>query len=87
PAALEGKAVLTEEEAAAFTRQTIEARNADRRDGGARRDVERAYNDFWWDWGNALTDDKRTSLIVDPADGRIPSMTAEAQERARAARA
>jgi hypothetical protein len=79
--------VLTEEEAAAFTRQTIEARNADRRDGGARRDVERAYNDFWWDWGNALTDDKRTSLIVDPADGRIPSMTAEAQERARAARA
>jgi hypothetical protein len=87
PAALKGKAVLTEEEAAAFTQQTIEGRNADRRDGGARRDVERAYNDFWWDWGDDLTDGNRTSLIVDPPDGRIPPMTPEAQERARAARA
>ncbi len=34
-AALKDKAVLTAEEAAAFTRQTLESRNADRRDGGA----------------------------------------------------
>ena len=87
PAALEGKAVLTVEEAAAFAQQTIEGRNADRRDGGARRDVERAYNDFWWDWGNELTDDNRTSLIVDPPDGRIPEMTSEGQTRRQAERA
>ena len=87
PAALEGKAVLTVEEAAAFTQQTIEGRNADRRDGGARRDVERAYNDFWWDWGNELTDDNRTSLVVDPPDGRIPEMTSEGQTRRQAERA
>ena len=62
-----------------FQQQAIEGRNADRRDGGAARDVERAYNDFWWDWGNDLTDDMRTSLIVDPPDGRIPALTPEAQ--------
>ncbi len=73
------KATLTPEEAAVFQQQAIEGRNADRRDGGAARDVERAYNDFWWDWGNDLTDDMRTSLIVDPPDGRIPALTPEAQ--------
>ena len=81
PEALEGKAVLSVEEAAAFAQETIEGRNADRRDGGARRDVERAYNDFWWDWGDTLTEDNRTSLIVDPPNGRIPEMTPEAQAR------
>ncbi len=87
PQALEGKATLTAEEAAAFEQQAIEGRNADRRDGGARRDVERAYNDFWWDWGDDLTDDRRTSLIVDPPDGRIPERTAGAQAWAEAQRA
>ena len=86
PAALKDKAVLTAEEAAAFTQQSLESRNADRRDGGARRDVERAYNDFWWDYGTNLSGN-RTSLIVDPPDGRVPGMTAEAEERAKAKRA
>ena len=87
PASLKGKAVLTAEEAAAFTKQSLESRDADRRDGGARRDIERAYNNFWWDYGTSLTDDNRTSLIVDPPDGRIPSRTPEAQEGQRARRA
>ena len=86
PVALEGKAVLSAEEAAAFAQETIEGRNADRRDGGARRDVERAYNDFWWDWGDTLTEDNRTSLIVDPPNGRIPEMTPKAQARRQVAR-
>lgn len=86
PAALKDKPVLTAEEAAQFTRQSAEGRNADRRDGGAQRDVERAYNDFWWDWGDSLTSDLRTSLIVDPPDGRIPDRTAAAREHARASR-
>ncbi len=73
PEALADKTVLTPEEAAAFQQASRESRNADRRDGGAQADVERAYNDFWWDWGDELTEDRRTSLIVDPADGRIPA--------------
>jgi len=82
PAALKDKAVLTAEEAAAFTQQSLEGRNADRRDGGARRDIERAYNDFWWDRGTAVIETRRTSLVVNPPDGRIPPLTDAAAERA-----
>ena len=58
-------------------RGRADRRDADRRDGAERSygqgsDIERAYNDFWWDYGNSITGDKRTSLIVDPPDGRIP---------------
>ena len=35
----------------------------------------------WWEDKLELTDDRRTSLIVDPPDGRMPSLTPEAQER------
>ena len=89
PEVLGEKAVLTPEEAAAFRTRILESRNADRRDGGAARDVERAYNDFWWDYGDSLTEDLRTSLIVDPPDGRIPARVAgidEADDARRAAR-
>ena len=89
PAALGDQAVLTPEDAAEFRNTALESRNADRRDGGARRDVERAYNDFWWDYGDALTADLRTSLIVDPPDGRIPPRVDgvdEADQARRAAR-
>ena len=86
PAALEGKAVFTDEEAAAVAARTVENLNADRRNSNARLDVERAYNDFWWDWGTTLTDDNRTSLIVEPPDGRIPDTTADAKALARSRR-
>ena len=89
PEMLGDRAVLTPEEAAAFRTQVLESLDADRRDGGAERDVERAYNDFWWDWGDNLTEDLRTSLIVDPPNGRIPARAAgvdEADDARRAAR-
>ncbi len=74
PRELADKAVLTAEEAAAFEKRTLEAQNKDLRadEIGARRDVANAYNQFWWDYGDALTEDRRTSLVVDPANGRIP---------------
>ena len=43
--------------------------------------MERAYNDFWWDRGTKIVKTLRTSLIVDPKDGRIPPLTAAAKER------
>ena len=84
PDALADKAFLTEEEAAAFEKETLYARDADRRDGaeiaaGLGSDVERAYNQFWWDYGTKIIEDRRTSLIVDPPDGRIP-WTPESQD-------
>ena len=93
-----GKEFLTEEEAAAFERETLENRDADRRDRDASRegfvngapvtaDLARAYNQFWFDRGTETIATRRTSLIVDPPDGRIPPMTREAEARADARRA
>ena len=82
PRELADKAVLTAEEAAAFERVQLERQNKDQRSGQARQDVEGAYNNFWWDYGNKVIGTRRTSLIVDPPDGRMPAMTPEAQKRA-----
>ncbi len=37
--------------------------------------------DLWLDFGDRVQPDLRTSLIIDPADGRIPSRTAAAAHR------
>ena len=90
PDRLAGKEVLGDEEAAEFRSQELKRRNKDRRtaDGlTALQDVRSAYNQFWWDYGDKLTEDKRTSLIVDPPDGKIPSLTPRAQQRYDAKRA
>ncbi len=87
PAELAGKEFFTREEAAAFERQTLERENRDRRDGTAEADLARAYNDFWWDRGTRTVPTRRTSLVVDPPDGRVPALTPEAQQRLAAAAA
>jgi len=84
PSALAGKEVFTEQEAAEFEKQTLEQRNPDRRDGTKEADVARAYNEFWWDFGKKIVGSKRTSLIVDPPDGKIPPMTEEGKKRSAA---
>jgi hypothetical protein len=67
------KDVLTDEEAQDFQQSLAFDLTRDRRDGGADVDVNRAYNDHWMDSRRLkITADKRTSLIVDPPDGRIP---------------
>jgi hypothetical protein len=84
PANLAGKRTFTAEEAAAFEQQQIERHDMDRRDGGAQADVNRAYNGAWYDYGTKLAfvgGVWPTSLITDPPDGRLPPLTAEAQQR------
>ena len=87
PAEFAAKPFLTDEETRDYERQTKERSNRDNRSQDAEADVGGAYNEFWWDRGvhaarvNGRT---RTSLIVDPADGRIPPLTPEAQTRAEA---
>jgi hypothetical protein len=87
PAQFAGKAVLTEAEAAAYAKQLREANNRDKRGDSAESDVGGAYNQFWYDRGNGIVGTRRTSLIIDPADGLIPPLTPEAQKRVDAARA
>ena len=84
PKEMAGKEVVSEGEAAEFEKQTLQRGNADRRDGGPEADVGRAYNQFWYDRGTKVISTRRTSLIVDPPDGRIPPVTGEAKKRAAA---
>lgn len=81
PAELAEKAVFTEKEAASYEKQVRERNNMDRRDGPAVTDVGRAYNDFWWDRGTHVVKTRRTSLVIDPPDGRIPDLTPAAKQR------
>ena len=74
PRELAGKEVLTDEEAAAFEKLTIQQRLATLSTG----DRE------WWDPGTKVMNTRRTSLVVDPRDGRVPPLTPEAQKRAAA---
>jgi hypothetical protein len=90
PGTVGGKEVLTDEEAAEFQAALAHDLTRDRRDGGPEVDVNRAYNDHWMDARRLkITSDRRTSLIVDPPDGRIPPLVPLSPERqqARAARA
>ncbi len=85
-----GRLILTEQEAAALERgeSARVARGAQPSRGD--REAPRAggnvggYNNFWIDRGDrVITVDRqrRSSLIVDPVDGRIPALTAAAQKR------
>ena len=81
PANLAGKEYFTEQEAAEYEKQARERNDKDRRPANAAADVSAAYNDFWWDPGTKVVKTRRTSLVIDPPDGRIPAMTAEARQR------
>jgi hypothetical protein len=70
PKALAGKPFLTEQEAAALERQT-----ADRRAEADRAPTPGevgSYNEFWFDAGTKVVGTRRTSLVIDPPDGRVP---------------
>ena len=75
------KPVLTEAEAAAYEKRLVDSGNVDNRTPGTVQDVNLAYNQVWWDRGNRIVADRRTSLVVDPPDGRIPALTPAAQKR------
>jgi hypothetical protein len=95
PERLAGKATLSEDEATAFEASENTRLNRDlfdpekgqpsagyapRAQGGVL-----SYNEFWYERGSKLTNDKRTSLIVDPASGTIP-LTDAARRRVAAMR-
>src|ERR1700694_5263615 len=90
PAALAGKATLTDAEARALEKKSAEALASV--DGASDGPLLAAagsagtggYNVLFLDRGTefARVDGvKRTSLIVDPPDGKVPPITAEARQR------
>ncbi len=79
PDVLGDKAFFTPEEAEAYVAERIEATNADRTIG--QTGSVGSYNDAWFDRGNSIVPTLRTSLIVDPANGKVPAFTPEAQQQ------
>ena len=71
------RSLLSAEEVAAIN--AASDTRADQRKGlTAEQDVTLAYNQFWWDRGRSIG---RTSLIIDPENGRLPPRTPEAEAR------
>ena len=66
PRQFAGLETLTAAEAAAYEARTAEQRVGDR---------------YYWDRGTRTVADRRTALITDPADGRVPPLTPAGQQR------
>jgi hypothetical protein len=81
PAALAGKPFLTEQEAAVLEQQAAE-RRAHADDAPTPGNVG-SYNDVWFDSGTKVVATRRTSLVVDPPDGRVPVKPAAEEARKR----
>jgi hypothetical protein len=94
PSSLTGKEVFTEEETAEVERQKARFDAADPKERNVTvppvfstaRNIgdpvdQEAYNSAWFDVGTTVTSGRRTSLIVDPRDGRVP-YTPEGRQRA-----
>ena len=98
PESLAEQEFLTEEEAANLEQEVLD-RNADLANRPALRtevteSVDRGadgapgfYNNFWLDRGTRAVGTRRTSLIIDTPNGRIPDLTASGQRTADARRA
>ena len=80
PDNVEGREYFTPEEVAALEQRASNRSRDEDREVGTRGDVEGAYNDFWWDRGTKVLS-PRTSLVIDPPNGHVPELTAEAMKR------
>ena len=93
PEVLGDRAFLTAEEAAALEGDVVDRKlrllnrgaertstggNVDRRGDG----TPGFYNNFWLDTGTRTVGTRRTSLIIDPSNGRLPDLTATGRQRA-----
>ncbi len=83
PAQYKGKEYFTAEEAAAFAERALEDVKDVPRGEQVKSDADIHYDDgIWLLEGYKKGAMLRTSIITDPADGRIPPLTAEGQKRA-----
>jgi hypothetical protein len=78
PQELAEKAFFTPEEAAAYEARIVGART----DAAPRPGDVGNYNQVWFDQGTRVVKTLRTSLVVDPPDGRVPVRPEAEEERA-----
>src|SRR5262245_51988023 len=69
PASLKDKPYLTKAEADAIERSAADRRTED---GAPRAGDVGSYNQFWFDSGERVVSTRRSSLVIDPPDGRVP---------------
>ena len=97
PEELGDKAFLTAEEAARAEQEVVEQNQellerAPERTEAADQVDRRAdgspgfYNNFWLDRGTRTIDTRRTSLVIDPPNGRLPELSPAGKERTDARR-
>ena len=85
PEDLADQAFLSAEEAANLEQEAVDRNErllneeAQRTEAGGNVG---AYNNFWMDRGTNTVDTRRTSLIIEPSNGRYPALTPAGQRRA-----
>ena len=88
PAEFADKATLTDEDVAAIVARSAQFTEFLSESGTGSADTRTGtYDEFWFDFGSGVSDDRRTSLVLDPPNGRIPDLTPVARERQAARRA
>jgi hypothetical protein len=80
PAELKDKAFFTPEEAAEWDRQVAERNEEPPPQSAAARTGTGTYNTFYREFGTRAVKTRRTSIVTDPPDGRIPALTPAAAE-------
>ena len=79
PVELGERAVLSAEEVAEFeARRLASSRCATNQEPA---DVVGNYNQFWFDPGSTAVETRRTSLVIEPSNGRIPPLTSAATQK------
>jgi hypothetical protein len=79
PARFAGREFMTPDEVAAYEQEALEREDGRPPDDGR---TEQSVHPVWWlDYGKTVVGSRRTSLIVDPPDGRIPPLSPEGQRK------
>jgi hypothetical protein len=83
PRQLKDKAFFTREEAAEWERQVAESNQEPSPQAASKNTGTGTYNTFFREFGSRTVKTLRTSIVTDPADGRIPALTPAAADAKR----
>ena len=80
PSQLRDKPFFTPEEAVAWERRVADSNQEPSPDAAAKSTGTGTYNTFFREFGTRTSTTRRTSIVTDPPDGRIPALTPAAAE-------
>ena len=80
PLPLKDKAFFTPQEAAEWERQVADRNQEPSPDAASKNAGTGTYNTFYREFGTRIVKTRRTSIVTDPPDGRIPALTPAAAD-------